>query len=113
MDPSELIEVFKKYVRLSFCDARNAHDCIFDGTCPVEIALAYLNKAISVHCCCDSLYYAQYGSLGNNEYEHFSHQFNVFANEFLKNTRTNHSHQWTDIEFQKLKEIYDYSAFSS
>lgn len=109
----ELIDVFKNHVRSSFYDARDAHDCIFDENCPVEIALAYLNKAISGHCSCDSLYYAQYGSLGRDEYEDFSHQFDVFANEFMTNVRTNHSHQWTDIEFQKLKEIYDNSVFSS
>ena len=113
MNPSELIDIFKNHVRSSFYDARDAHDCIFDEKCPVEIALAYLNKAISEHCCCDSLYYAQYDSLGRGEYEDFSHQFDVFANELLTNVRTNHSHQWTDIEFQKQKEIYDNSVFSS
>lgn len=106
MEPIELIEIFKKLVRSSFHDACYAHDCIFDEKCSVEIALAYLNKAISTHCCCDSLYYSQYDQLCRNEYE------KTFANEFLTNVRTNHSHQWTDIEFDRLKEIYDYSAFS-
>lgn len=113
MDPLELIEIFKNRVRSSFFDAHNAHDCIFDENCSVEIALSYLNKAISEHCSCDSLYYARYDQLGRYEYETFSHQFDVFANEFLSNVRTNHSHQWTNIEFEKLKEIYNTSVFSS
>lgn len=113
MDTYELIEIFKNLVRSSFYDARNAHDCIFDENCSVEIALAYLNKAISEHCCCDSLYYAQYDQLCRGEYEEYSHQFDVFANELLNNVRTNHSHQWTNIEFEKLKDIYEYSAFSN
>lgn len=112
MGTSELIEIFKNLVRSSFYDARNAHDCIFDENCSVEIALAYLNKAISEHCCCDSLYYAQYDQLGRGEYEDFSHQFDVFAREFLTNVKTNHSHQWTDIEFVRLGEIYNDSVFS-
>ena len=40
MNPLELIDVFKNHVRSSFYDARDAHDCIFDENCPVEIALA-------------------------------------------------------------------------
>ena len=113
MDTLELIDIFKKYVRLSFRDAHYAHDCIFDDNCSVEVALAYLNKAIAEHCSCDSLYYAQYECLARGEYEDYSHQFDVFANELLNNVRTNHSHQWTSIEFERLKEIYDYSVFSS
>ena len=113
MNTFELIEIFKNYVRSSFYDARYAHDCIFDENCSVEIALAYLNKAIAEHCCCDSLYYAQYENLGRGEYEDYSHQFEVFTDELLNNVRTNHSHQWTNLEFEKLKEIYDNSVFSS
>lgn len=113
MNDFDLIDVFKNFVRSSFLDARYAHDCIFDEDCPVNVALAYLNKAIAEHCCCDSLYYARYDQLDRGEYEDYSHQFNVFANELLTNVRTNHSHQWTNIEFEKLKDIYDNSAFSN
>ena len=112
MSTFELINVLKNFVRSSFHDARHAHDCIFDKNCPVEVALAYLNKAIAEHCCCDSLYYAQYDQLVRGEYEEYSNQFSVFAEELLNNVRTNHSHQWTDIEFEKLKDIYDNSSFS-
>lgn len=113
MDTVELIDVFKIHVRSSFYDAHSAHACIFDENCPVEIALAYLNKAIAEHCCCDSLYYAQYDQLARGEYEEFSHQFNIFSEELLTNARTNHSHQWTDIEFNKLKGIFENSVFCS
>ncbi len=113
MDTFESIEVFKSFVRSSFIDARTAHDCIFDEKCSIEIALAYLNKAISAHYRCDSLYYAKYDQLERGEYEDYSKQFEIFASEFLTNVRTKHSHQWTDIEFQKLKDIFDYSAFAS
>lgn len=40
MNPFELIDIFKNHVRSSFYDARDAHDCIFDEKCPIEIALA-------------------------------------------------------------------------
>ena len=113
MDDFELIDIFKNQVRLSFIDARNAHDSIFDENCSVEVALAYLNKAIAEHCCCESLYYSRYEQLARGEYEDYSHQFEVFAEELLTNVKTNHSHQWTDIEFEKLKDIYNNSAFSN
>lgn len=113
MDSIEIKEIFKNYVRSSFYDARYAHNCIFDENCSTEIALSYLNKAIAEQCGCDSLYYAQYEYLCTSEYENYSHQFAIFSNEFLNNVRTNHSHQWTNLEFEKLKKIYDNSVFSS
>mgnify|MGYP001028467622 FL=1 len=113
MNTLELIGVFKKHVRTSFYDARTAHDCIFDESSTVEIALAYLNKAIAEHCFCESLYYSRHDQLERNEYEDYSVQFESFAEELLTNVRTAHSHQWTDIEFERLKEIYDNSVFSS
>lgn len=112
MDILELIEIFKKYVRSSFYDARTAHDCIFDENSSVTIAIAYLNKAIAEHCLCDSLYYSQYDQLERGEYEDYSSQFETFAKELLTNVRTSHSHQWTSIEFERLKEIYNSSVFS-
>lgn len=112
MDALDLIEVFKDFVRSSFIDAQMAHDCIFDEKCSTEIALAYLNKAIAAHYRCDSLYYAKFDQLERGEYENYSQRFEIFASELLTNVRTNHSHQWTDIEFQKLKDVFDYSAFS-
>lgn len=113
MDTFALVKIFKKHAQASFYDAQNAHSCIFSKNYPIEIALAYLNKAISEHCCCDSLYYTKYEQLSEMEYENYSHQFDVFAREFLNNVKTNHSHQWTDLEFERLKEIYDNSDFSS
>ncbi len=113
MDTFELIDVFKNHVRSSFYDARTAHDCIFDEKSSIEIAIAYLNKAIAEHCLCESLYYSRYDQLERSEYEDYSAQFESFAEELLTNVRTSHSHQWTDIEFQRLKEIYDNSVFSS
>lgn len=40
------------------------------------------------------------------------YQFSVYAHEFLTNVETDHSHQWTDIEFNKLHDIFDSSAFA-
>lgn len=113
MNNFELINVFKNHVRTSFYDACTAHDCIFDESSTVEIALAYLNKAIAEHCFCESLYYSRHDQLERGEYEDYSVQFESFAEELLSNVKTSHSHQWTDIEFERLKEIYDNSVFSS
>lgn len=112
MDNVKLIEVFKTMVRKSHLDAKTAHDCIFDEKSSTETALSYLNKAISEHCCCESLYYSKFDELARYEYEEYSHQFETFSNELLRNVRTNHSHQWTDIEFERLNELFENSAFA-
>ena len=40
------------------------------------------------------------------------HLFDSYMSELLTNYKTDHSHQWTDIEFNRLKETFDSSAFA-
>lgn len=40
------------------------------------------------------------------EFDNFIHQFFVFNKEVLDNIRTNHSHQWSDIEFRELAKAF-------
>lgn len=107
-----LIENFKSLVRRAMSDAIHAHNFIFDNDTDPLIATSYLNIAASKFAAAESLYYSQLEFLERSEAEEIFRLFDVFMTEFLNNVRTNHSHQWTDIEFQKLKETFDYSAFA-
>ena len=78
--------------------AITAHKEIFRDNPNISIALAYLNSATSYFASAEALYYS-------------NHCFSVFEKEFLDNVRTNHSYQWTDIEFQRLRDSFMSSPF--
>ena len=112
MESMELIETFKRFVTSAMQYAIKSHDTLFKEECDISISLTYLNASISRFSSAEALYYAQYDILQREEAEELFYQFKVYANEFLTNVETDHSHQWTDIEFSKLHDIFDSSAFA-
>ena len=112
MDTFELIEKLKIMVRNSMFAAQKSHDLIFAENKSDNIAVAYLNKAISHITAAEALYYSQYGVLERYEVDEIFHLFNAYSDELLSNYETNHSHQWTDIEFTRLKDYFDSSVFA-
>lgn len=75
-------------------------------------AVAYLNIAASKFAAAESLYYARIDVLERGEAVEIFRLFDVYMHEFLSNYRTGHSRQWNDIEFNRLKEAFDDSAFA-
>lgn len=109
---SELIENFKTLVRRAMLYAEHSHEFIFDESVEDSAAVAYLNIAASKFAAAESLYYARIDVLERGEAEEIFRLFDVYMHEFLSNYRTDHSHQWSDIEFNQLKEAFDDSAFA-
>ena len=110
MNDLEQIEQLKKFVKKSFNDADKSHKCILNESIPS--ALAYLNKGLSELSTAESFYYCNYENLMRNEFEDYVLQFNEFANEMIECVDTDHSHQWTDIEFERLSDLMRFSPFS-
>ncbi|TYS10739.1 hypothetical protein FZC70_05470 [Bacillus subtilis] len=72
----------------------------------ITIALAHLNQANTFITASQTVY--QLETPGESqEIERFFHQFNEFNNELLDSISTNHSDQWTGIEFSELVETYN------
>ena len=42
----------------------------------------------------------------SDEFEHCYNEFITFNNEMMNNVKTNHSHQWTDIEFREFANAF-------
>lgn len=99
---------YKRMIKRAMADAKYAHDLIFDEK-KFTAALAYLNSSIAKFSAAEALCYAQYDELNCSDIDAVFHQFQVFSNEMLRNIRTDHSHQWTDIEYQRLVELFDAS----
>ena len=106
------IENFKNLVQNAMFYAQKAHDFVFDDSCENYVAGLYLNIAATKFSSAEAMYYSRIDILERAEAEEIFRLFDVFMNEFLTNIRTDHSHQWTDIEFERLKEAFDSSAFA-
>lgn len=106
-----LIEDFKELMRHAMLYAENAHDYIFDDKVDNMIAISYLNMAASKFSAAQALYCAQREILENGDAEKIFHLFETFAAELLNSVRTDHSRQWTSIEFERLREAFDFSPF--
>lgn len=107
-----LIENFKSLMRHAMLFAQNSHDYIFDEAVDDSMAIAFLNVAASKFAAAESLYYSRIDVLEHDETEEIFHLFDTYMRELLNNCRDAHSHQWTDIEFNRLKEAFDCSAFA-
>ena len=109
---STLRDNFKKLMRRGMLYAKYAHDSIFDEKENTMIALSYLNVAVSNFSAAESLYYSCISTLEQQDADNIFHMFDIFMHEFLNNVRTDHSHQWTSIEYENLKTAFDYSVFA-
>lgn len=107
-----LIENFKTLMRHAMIYAQHSHDFVFDENVDNSVAISYLNVAVSKFAAAESLYYSRIDVLERYEAEEIFRLFDVYMREILTNHRTEHSHQWTDIEFTRLKECFDYSVFA-
>lgn len=107
----ELKETFKTMMHTALSYAQHAHDFLFDETMDNAIALSYLNIAAAKFAAAEALYYSCYDVLKRKSAEKIFNYFEVFMGEFLANARTNHSQRWTDIEFSRLKEVFEHSTF--
>lgn len=108
----ELIDSFKKLIQYAMRYAKYAHDFIFDEKTDNMVAVSYLNIAAAKFAAAESLYYARFEILQRDEAEDIFHLFEVFMSELLTNVKTDHSHQWTDIEYERLNECFENSAFA-
>lgn len=119
MDKNELAkfetlsEALRHMVHSAYFDSKKAHDLIFTYNKDKQIAaLAYLNKAAARMSAAESLYYSHYDILCHNDIEGVFNAFDIFSNELIENYSTDHSHQWTDIEFLKFQEALRDSVFA-
>jgi len=104
------------FVRLfkdaSYVSAK-AHELLFenlDNKHNETISAIYLNKAISLMSTAKSVYISNIEILESPEIDDIFVKFEEFESEFLENIETDHSHQWTDIHFNRFKEAFDLFA---
>lgn len=113
MNHKELSEKFKILLTSGMSYSTLSHRLLFENQTNINVALSYLNAAFSRFSSAEALYYAKYDILQDTEMDNIFFYFRKYADEFLQNVSTNHSHQWTDIEFDRLNEAFKASPFLS
>ncbi|GGE58398.1 hypothetical protein [Priestia taiwanensis] len=89
-----------------FDSAEKSHKLLFKSDKNLTISLAYLMEADTFFTNA-KVFYFQKEELYHNDIEELFHQFQVYKKEFMDCVATDHLHQWTDIEFRRLKEIFE------
>lgn len=106
------IQELKKLIHYAFRTSEHGHEILFKDSYNTQnalIAATYINKAISLMASAKAVYISNIEQLENHEIEEIFGAFDTFESEFLSNLSTNHSHQWTDIEFERFKELVESS----
>lgn len=102
-----IITTIKSKVLTAVSLAKKAHEIILSDQPNYPVAIDHIVAANSYALCAESVYMSHYEQLGRDELNEFFFEFETFALEALENYRTNHSHQWTDIHFDRMKEKYE------
>lgn len=107
-----LVDQMKLLVKEAMICAKTVDDILFSKK-PNEVAvIGYLNQASSLMHCAQAVYISNFDELEHNDIDELFHQFDVFANEVLSSIATNHSKQWSNIEYETLNDKFDYSVLS-
>lgn len=106
----EIIDILKQNTFYGMEHSKSANDQIFsDSENKVLKAIAELNLATHYFAVAKSIYFSNYSELGRHEIDEVFRKFDVYVEEITRNICTNHSHQWSDIEFQALASTYEFS----
>lgn len=103
----------KSLVYRGFVSAIYSHKTLFKAVLSdsqnqdLTIALAYLNEAHNLHVNAETFVINNVELFGErNEFELLFQRFSVYNDELLTNVRTDHSHQWSDIEFRSYVDAF-------
>lgn len=103
-----LREQIKIIIRNSYYSSRDGHDILFEdqySNSNQNKAAALINKSVSLMSSAKAIYYSNYEDLNHIKIETIFNKFDIFESEFFTNYSTDHSHQWSDIEFREFKKV--------
>lgn len=106
------LENLKSLVTRGMIQSISAYKELFSSSPEISIALAYLNSATSYFAAAEALYYSNVEYFDSQFTSDIFERFSIFEKEFLQSVQKNHSHQWTDIEFQHLRNSFMSSPFA-
>lgn len=106
----ETISTIKFATKDTMSFAQGAYDIITSDKKNETLAAVYASAALAKCSLAESIYYSKFED-SNEELESFFYHLHTFVEELLTNVKESHSHQWSLIEFDRLKEKYDVLGF--
>lgn len=106
-------KAFISLMQGAFTLANRAHDCSFDDAKKERqedkcAAMSYASACIAKYSAAEAIYWTT-SDLEHEEIPKLFAQFDTFTRELLTDFETNHSRQWVDIEYIRLRELYEIS----
>lgn len=101
----QLIDKINQLAKSCFYKCQKVNTVLFDDNNETG-AMWYLNLAISDMSVLKSICYSNWSSIENDDLDDLFQQFDVFVNELTNNFVTDHSHQWSSIEYERLVELF-------
>lgn len=101
-----LVKEMKRLAGCAMIQAKQVEDAAFKRPFKEIEVLALISAAQATISTLEAIYISNHDDLEHDDIETFIHRFNTFLDEARTNTITDHSQQWTDIEFDKLQEAY-------
>ncbi len=101
-----IIDCIKENLVKAYFDAKKSYDLRVvekQNERTTVSAFAYLNKAVAHMTTAQALYQTSEGLGTNEDVECIIEKFFTYQHEFFVNYETDHSDQWTDIEFENYQ----------
>lgn len=111
----EKMNAFLSLMQSAYVDAKQARKYSFDDHSlkreeNPNAAVSYANSCTAKYCAASAIYWCSLDDLEHYEIPNLLRQFDVFTSEVRNDYATDHSRQWVDIEFERLKELFESSV---
>ncbi len=108
-----IMEKINKLVRLAYYSAKYAHQyALSENNYSRQASLAYATRSSAYITSAEVLYHSNYEICERYNFDNLFLAFDTFISELLDAYATDHSVQWTDIEFDALEQLYQNSIFA-
>lgn len=104
--PDNLEQDFKVMIINGFKNANYAYEEIFSDRKNESITIGHLSIANSYISSAQAVYICN-SILCHPNIDEFFDRFSILSDEVMDNIRTNHSHQWSSIQFRKFEDSYE------
>ena len=108
-----LMKKLTNLVRLAYHSANYAHKyALSENDYSRQASLAYATRASAFITSAEVMYYCNFEINQRYDFDNLFLAFDTFISELLDAYATDHSVQWTGIEFDALEQLYQNSIFA-
>lgn len=107
---TEKERAFRTLILEAYWYARDAHACAFSEKLDKASVLSYAAACTAKYSAATAMYWCS-PELEDPDVPRLLAQFGTYTDEIRTDIRDDHSLQWVDIEFEKLKDYFENSRY--